>query len=78
MQDPHESAATHQLWSVKKEDQHLRCMAVHLTSGVDLRLFEGADFVRRTRRCQNASEAYGLANEWLSVLVDQGWRLQPQ
>ena len=72
MFDQKESAAPFHLWSVHKGDRQLRCVAVYLPSGVDLRLFEGADF-RRTQLCKDAPETYALADTWLAALVDAGW-----
>ena len=54
MHDQHETAEPFELWQVRKGDRQLRCLAVYLPSGVDLRLFEGADF-RRTQLSQRCT-----------------------
>lgn len=37
-----------ELWRVRKAPRELRCLAVYLPTGIDLKLMEGADF-RRTQ-----------------------------
>lgn len=60
------------LWQVWKGARGLRCVAVYLPTGVDVRLFEGRDF-RRTRLCKDAPEAYALSDKWRAALVEVGW-----
>ena len=47
MHDQHESAEPFNLWHVRKGERQLRCVAVYLPSGFDLRLFEGATSAER-------------------------------
>jgi hypothetical protein len=72
MHDQHETAEPYALWQVRKGDRELRCVAVYLPSGVDIRLFEGDDF-RRTELCKDAPEAYALADKWHAALMEVGW-----
>jgi hypothetical protein len=68
-------AATVCDWSVAMRaggDRQLRCVAVYLPIGVDLRLLEGDDF-RRTKLCKDAAEAHELADMWRDALHRSGW-----
>ena len=67
-----ESAARVELWSVRKGDLQLTCVAVYLPTGIDLRLFEGTDF-RRKQLCKDALEVEALSHKWRSALLDVGW-----
>jgi hypothetical protein len=61
------------LWTVTKNGRELRCVAVCLPTGIDLRLFEGDDF-RRTALCRNAPALKRQADEWLKALLAAGWQ----
>ena len=50
----------------------VRCQAIYLLVGIDLRLMEGNDF-RRTQLCKDASTAHTLAEKWFAALLDVGW-----
>jgi hypothetical protein len=60
------------LWRVRKGERELRCVAVSLPTGIDLRLFEADDF-RRTALCADASALAAGANDWLNRLLQRGW-----
>src|SRR5688500_2467328 len=72
MHDQHETGEPFALWQVRKGEREVRCVAVYLPLGVDLRLFEGADF-RRTQLCNDAPEANALSDKWRAALVEVGW-----
>ena len=61
-----------ELWRVRKGERELRCLAVYLSSGIDLRLFEGADF-RRTQLVHDSPEVTALSDKWRTALVECGW-----
>jgi hypothetical protein len=61
-----------ELWSVKKADRALRCVAHYLPSGIDLRLMEGTDF-RRTQLVRDAPAVNALAENWKIALEGRGW-----
>jgi hypothetical protein len=60
------------LWSVKKGDRELRCVAHYLPNGIDLRLMEGTDF-RRTQLVRDAPAVNALADNWKIALEARGW-----
>jgi hypothetical protein len=62
------------LWRVSKNGRELRCVAVYLSSGIDLRLLDGDDF-RRTQLVKDAPAVEELANGWRNALVERGWTL---
>ena len=57
-----------ELWRVRKGERELRCVAVYIATGIDLRLFEGADFRPRslseTRLSAPLSPRYGSTSCW--------------
>lgn len=61
-----------ELWRVRKEEWELRCVAVYLPSGIDVRLMEGDDF-RRTRHVRDAIECTALSDQWKQKLTAVGW-----
>jgi hypothetical protein len=62
-----------ELWTVRKADRELRCVARYLPIGIDLRLMQGDDF-RRTELHKNADAANAKSAEWKMALVERGWR----
>jgi hypothetical protein len=60
------------LWQVRKGARELRCVAVSVPTGIDLRLIEGDDF-RRTALCADASALTAGATDWLNRLLQRGW-----
>jgi hypothetical protein len=60
------------LWQVRKGPRELRCLAVYLATGIDLRLIEGNDF-RRTALCPDAPTLQASADDWLRRLTARGW-----
>jgi hypothetical protein len=61
-----------ELWRVQKANRELRCVAVHLPHGIDLRLLEGADF-QRTQLLPDKWRAQRLSTEWAQQLRATGW-----
>jgi hypothetical protein len=61
-----------ELWRMRKSGRELRCVAVYLPTGIDLRLLEGADF-QRTRLVPDKYMAERLSAEWASQLQGVGW-----
>ena len=61
-----------ELWRVTKDSRNLRCIAVYLPAGIDLRLMEGDDF-RRTQLLRDGPAVQELAEEWRSKLRGSGW-----
>ena len=61
-----------ELWRVRKDDRALRCLAVYLQTGIDLRLMEGADF-RRTQLVRDAIKSAALSDAWKRKLLAVGW-----
>ena len=60
------------LWRVSRPGRVLRCVAVRLPIGIDLRLMEGDDF-RRTVWCRDAHDLGERADEWKAKLLGAGW-----
>jgi hypothetical protein len=60
------------LWRVRKGTRELRCVAVAVATGIDLRLIEGDDF-RRTALCADVAALTSGADDWLHRLVQRGW-----
>jgi len=56
-----------ELWRVSKERRELRCVAVYMTTGIDLRLMEGDDSGRTQVRVGTTEHAQALAT---AVLAD--------
>jgi hypothetical protein len=61
-----------ELWTVSKSDRQLRCIAVYLPSGIDVRLMEGDNF-RRTQLCRDAPAVQALSAEWRLALLARDW-----
>jgi hypothetical protein len=61
-----------ELWRVRKGTRELRCVAVYLTSGIDVRLLEENDF-RRTQLMADAPAAHPKAAAWKQSLRATGW-----
>jgi hypothetical protein len=61
-----------ELWRVTKDGRELRCIAVYMPTGIDLRLIEGEDF-RRTQLLKDGPAVEARAEEWRSKLSDTGW-----
>jgi hypothetical protein len=60
------------LWTVRKGQRELHCVAVSLPTGVDVRLIEGGDF-HRTHLLRDAAAAKVHAAGWLGALEARGW-----
>ena len=56
---------------VQKKDRGLRCIVVHLPTGIDLRLMEGDDF-RRTELHKYADLAEIRSIGWKQALEERG------
>ena len=50
----------------------LRCVAVYLSIGVDLRLMEADDF-RRTELIKQPEHVEARASEWKTALLERAW-----
>jgi hypothetical protein len=61
-----------ELWRVQKASRELRCVAVYLPTGIDLRLMEGQDF-RRTQLVKDAPEADAKSQAWREALIERAW-----
>jgi hypothetical protein len=61
-----------ELWTVRKAERSLTCVAVHQAHGTDLRLLEGADF-RRTTLIRDAAAVAVKSSEWRDKLLEAGW-----
>ena len=61
-----------ELWRVRKGARTLRCVAVYLSIGVDLRLMEADDF-RRTELIKQPELVEARASEWKSALLEKAW-----
>jgi hypothetical protein len=59
-----------ELWRVRKGERELRCVAVYLPIGIDVRLFEGTDF-RRTQLTHDAPECESVSREWRKKLIEE-------
>jgi hypothetical protein len=62
-----------ELWRVRKAERELSCVAVNFPHGVDLRLMEGAEFLR-TSLFQDEPTLVVQAAKWLGELHEEGWR----
>lgn len=63
----------YELWTVEKNGRTLRCVAVYVPTGIDLRLMEQGDF-RRTQLAKDAPESEALSATWRQALIVQGWK----
>lgn len=61
-----------ELWHVHKDSRELRCLAVYMPTGIDLRLMEGEDF-RRTQLLKDGPAVETFAEEWKAKLRAAGW-----
>jgi hypothetical protein len=61
-----------ELWQVRKGARTLRCVAVYLSIGVDLRLMEAADS-RRTELIKQPEQVEARASEWKTALLEKAW-----
>jgi hypothetical protein len=61
-----------ELWRVTKDSRELRCVALYLPTGIDLRLIQGEEF-RRTQLLRDGPAVQELAEEWRSKLRGSGW-----
>jgi hypothetical protein len=61
-----------ELWCVRKDSRELRCLAVYMPTGIDLRLIEGEDF-RRTQPLKDGPSVEARAEEWRTKLLEKGW-----
>lgn len=61
-----------ELWRVTKDSRELRCLAVYMPTGIDLRLMEGEDF-RRTELLKDGPAVEARAEEWRGKLGGKGW-----
>jgi hypothetical protein len=61
-----------ELWRLAKDGRELRCVAVYMPTGIDLRLMEGEDF-RRTQLLKDGPAVEARAEEWRRKLRDRGW-----
>src|SRR5262245_59857238 len=61
-----------QLWSARKGERVLTCVAVHLPIGIDVRLLEDGEF-RRTQLCKDAPTAKDCSENWRIALHTSGW-----
>ena len=64
-----------ELWRVHKNARTLRCVAVYLSHGVDLRLMEAEDF-RRTELIRLPELVEARAAEWKTALLEKAWSEQ--
>jgi hypothetical protein len=62
-----------ELWRMRKGERELRCVAVYLPNGIDVRLLERTDF-QRTRLVPDKWLAERLSAEWATQLRQSGWR----
>jgi hypothetical protein len=62
-----------ELWRVRKGERELRCVAVYLPSGIDVRLFEMDDF-RRTQLVRDAPGLTALSDKWRAALLEMEGR----
>jgi hypothetical protein len=60
-----------ELWRVT-DSRELRCIALYLPTGIDLRLMEGEEF-RRTRLLRDGPAVQQLAEEWKVKLREAGF-----
>ena len=68
------SGAPLTLWSATLRERTLVCEALHLPTGIDLRLMEGGDF-RRTQLVRSVPEADAQAADWRAQLEGHGWSI---
>ena len=64
-----------ELWRVAKGQRHVRCVAVYMPTGVDLRLLEDGEMTR-TELFTDGLTLQSRSREWRAALVVTGWREQ--
>jgi len=64
-----------ELWHVTKGQRHVRCVAVYMPGGVDLRLLEDGEMTR-TELFTDILVLLSRSREWRAALVGTGWREQ--
>lgn len=67
------SAKEVELWRMHKGERELRCVAVYLATGVDLRLLEAGD-LRRTELFLDGLSLQGRSRAWRQALANSGWQ----
>jgi hypothetical protein len=68
-----EGAEQVELWTLKKGDRILTCIAVYLPNGVDVRALEGGD-MRKTQLVKDGPHAEAQGVEWRAKAEASGWR----
>ena len=68
----HFAAGEVELWRVRKDKRELRCVAIYLPTGIDLRLMDGEDF-RRMELLRDGPAVEKRAEEWRNKLQEKGW-----
>jgi hypothetical protein len=61
-----------ELWRMRKGEREIRCVAVYLPTGIDVRLFVGNE-MKRTRLMPDKYFAERLSAEWAKQLQAVGW-----
>jgi hypothetical protein len=62
-----------ELWRKQKGERRLRCIAVYVSTAIDLRLLEGSE-MRRTHLFTMGIVLLGAARRWQRGLRETGWR----
>jgi hypothetical protein len=62
-----------ELWRVRKDQRELRCVAIYLPVGIDVRLMERDGF-RRTRLVRDSIETETVSHQWRTALLEHGWK----
>ena len=63
-----------ELWRACKDQREVRCVALHLPTGIDVRLLERNDW-HRTQLVFDGPTALGVSDRWLRQLVSSGYRV---
>jgi hypothetical protein len=66
-----------EFWRVAKDSRELRCLAVYMPTGINLRLMAGGDF-RRTQLLGDGPAVQALAEQWQRSCRWQGGRESPR
>lgn len=61
-----------EMWLLRKPQRTLKCVAVYLPNGIDLRVFYNDD-MRRTQLVQDGPRAESLAVKWRKKAEAVGW-----
>ena len=75
MVDQRASMTSVELWRVRKGERELRCVAVYLPTGIDVRLLERDGF--RTQLVKDAPGVEELAGKWREALIQREWTAEP-